>query len=48
MQESEHEEKYKKVYGQKNVTIQHVYLIFKYRTKIQTSIKVYEVTISHK
>jgi hypothetical protein len=27
--------KYKKVYEEKNCKIQHVYLIFKYRTKIQ-------------
>jgi hypothetical protein len=41
-------EKYKKVHGQKNFKIQHVYLIFKYRTKIYTSIKVYQVKISHR
>ena len=27
-------QKHKKVYGHKNFKIQHVYLIFKYRTKI--------------
>jgi len=41
-------EKYKMAHGQKNFKIQHVYLIFKYRTKIYTSIKVYRVTISHR